>query len=291
MCDSNTKKGENNTNARGNIDTSVANVSVETVNSAVHSSNYDKRCDGNITRDKDDVNDHTDSDGNGNDNENNDDICKKNDEKKCKDDGVQNDNYINGNNSEDNSNNIDKNNYYCSKNDSNGHNGNIKEKTENSEKGGQSNNVKFSTTLYSGLLLNNPSHLRTLDPHSTLMVVKKSMMDQPPKLFFSVCQALGAVCYVFLAELVREKLRCLECWMKKIQNANSCGGESNKIDGNYVTKNEEEEGEGEEENAFNNVCVYGCKSEERSLSCVRQITLILVAVLRHGVVKVNNNNK
>lgn len=296
MCDSNTKKGENNANARGSTDTSVANVSVETVNSAAHNSNYDKRCDGSVTRDKDDVNDHTDSDCNGNDNENNDDICKKNDEKKCKDDGVQNDdNCINSNNSEANNNSIDKNNNNCSKNDSNGHNGDIKEKTENSEKGDHSNDVKFSTTLSSGLLLNNPSHPRNLDPHSTLMVVKKSMMDQPPKLFFSVCQALGAVCYVFLAELVREKLKCLECRTKKIQNANSCGGESNKIDGNYVTKNEEEEvggeGEGEEENVFNDVCVYGCKSEERSLSCVRQITLILVAVLRHGVVKVNNKNK
>ena len=57
-----------------------------------------------------------------------------------------------------------------------------------------------------------------------------------------------------------------------------------------MNKEEKEKGKEEEkeENIFDSVCVYGCKSEERSLSCVRQITLILVAVLRHGVVKVNN---
>ena len=299
MSDSSTKKGDNSTNSRGNADASIISTSADAFNSAVLNSNFDKRSEGSGSREKDDTNDHTDSDGNGNDNENNDDICKKNDDKKHNNDGAVNDNvddYKTANHirnddiksavgkdsviDDKNKNNNNNNN----RNKSTTQNGNKKENTENAEKEYKLNDINYSATLSSGLLLNNTSHPRTLEPNSTLMVVKKSMMDQPPKLFFSVCQALGAVCYVFLAELVREKLRCLEWKMKKTQNENICMDESTKRNEQNVIK--EEKQEIDEGDLYNGVCVYGCRSEERSLSCVRQITLILVAVLRHGVVKV-----
>ena len=87
---------------------------------------------------------------------------------------------------------------------------------------------------------------RDFDPNSTLHVVRQSMQDQPPKLIFSVCQALGSVGYVFLAEYVRGHNR--RAWGRS-----ALGGDAN---------------------------------EGRCFLCVRQITVILIAMLRHGVVKV-----
>jgi hypothetical protein len=92
-----------------------------------------------------------------------------------------------------------------------------------------------------------PLDPRDFDPHSTLHIVRQSMQDQPPKLIFSVCQALGSVGYVFLSEYVR--------------------GQNRKAWGN---------GNG----------VVGERNERKCVQCVQQITVILIAMLRHGVVKV-----
>jgi hypothetical protein len=92
-----------------------------------------------------------------------------------------------------------------------------------------------------------PVNPRDFDPHSTLHIVRQSMQDQPPKLIFSVCQALGSVGYVFLSEYVRGQNR------KPWGNGNGVVDERN---------------------------------ERKCVQCVQQITVILIAMLRHGVVKV-----
>ena len=107
-----------------------------------------------------------------------------------------------------------------------------------------------------------------MDPIWTNRAVKSAVLNQPPKLIFSVCQALGAVGCVLLSEHIKKKMQ------KKNENAersSSSGSESG--------------GKGESGlRSSSSVC--NKERDSKCLHCVRRISNILIAMLRHGLMKV-----
>ena len=163
--------------------------------------------------------------------------------------------------------------------------------------------------------LSNP---RNGEFHSILETVKDAVQKEAPKLIFSVCQALGSVGFVFLIEYARcEKSKISNCVLETNlsmnNNSNNC---SNKIDNslndkfqyhNFVNNcnndNESNVNDKEKKNGDNNINTtitnqsinmnnnlpvldLMLNNQNRCQSCVSKITSILIAMLRHGAVKV-----
>ena len=104
-----------------------------------------------------------------------------------------------------------------------------------------------------------------MDPIWTNRAVKSAVLNQPPKLIFSVCQALGAVGCVLLSEHIKKKMQ------KKNENA--------------LNKNTSESESGER-GVRSSSSVCNKERDSKCLHCVRRISNILIAMLRHGLMKV-----
>ena len=106
---------------------------------------------------------------------------------------------------------------------------------------------------------------RHLDPMLTQRTVRAAIENQPPKLLFSVCQALGSVGCVLLTSHLEEIVKKKE-----------------------KEKNKEREWRSEEDNGEENRI---CRDEDdhnddQGLQCIKRISTILIAMLRYGLVKV-----
>jgi hypothetical protein len=204
----------------------------------------------------------------------------------------------------DNNDNHNGNNYYGNngRNDANNNNNNHGNNVHNVNKSHKNINDNFvSSDPYK---LSSP---RNREFHSILETVKYSVQKEAPKLIFSVCQALGSVGFVFLIEYARcEKLNAMNCVLETdflVNNNNNNNGDNNNNNINNGNNNRNNDnnkdmknGDKHRDNIYKNLRINTSdnlpvlnlmqNNQIRCQCCVSKITSILIAMLRHGAVKV-----
>lgn len=172
-----------------------------------------------------------------------------------------------------------------------------------------SNSVSYTSTKYK---LSNP---RNGEFHSILETVKDAVQKEAPKLIFSVCQALGSVGFVFLIEYARcEKSKISNCVLETNlsinNNVNNTSGINDKFQYHNFVNNDNEihVNRKDMKNGDNNMSITNTNqsvninnnlpvldlmlnNQNRCQSCVSKITSILIAMLRHGAVKVSKGEE